>query len=194
MIKPSQVSNNPRALQPDNQVLSFFAMAGITPEACRKATAEFCAIVKEQKEAAAQEYWQAIKSPAFADYAPEYKGRPSGKEMLLGLMLPASDRASKERAKTRVWIRSATLIAALRLYHMENDRYPDNLDALVPTHLEKLPGDPFSGKPFGYISDADGRAIYSVGPDMRDDAGKIAYDWNRQGPSADKGDWVFRLP
>ncbi len=40
---------------------------------------------------------------------------------------------------------------ALFAFAKEKNRYPDKLEELVPDYLEKLPVDPWTGKPFGYV-------------------------------------------
>ncbi len=40
---------------------------------------------------------------------------------------------------------------ALLAFAKEKNRYPEKLEELVPDYLEKLPVDPWTGKPFGYI-------------------------------------------
>ena len=69
---------------------------------------------------------------------------------------------------TANWVHSETLafcrmgIAAIELeeFRRKHGAYPEH---------PKLPRDPFSGKPFGYLP---GKAIYSVGPDGIDDGGR----------------------
>jgi len=56
---------------------------------------------------------------------------------------------------------------------------PKKLDDLVPEFLESVPRDPFSGDraPLRYRVNSDGSwLVYSVGPDMNDDAGVA--EWN----------------
>jgi len=48
--------------------------------------------------------------------------------------------------------RKHTTMFALLAYAKEKNRYPEKLEELVPDYLEKLPVNPRTGKPFGYIS------------------------------------------
>jgi len=48
-----------------------------------------------------------------------------------------------------------------------------------------LPTDPFSGKPFVYRREGAGFLIYSWGPNLKDDGGKV-------GKTQDEGDIVMR--
>jgi hypothetical protein len=49
--------------------------------------------------------------------------------------------------------------------------YPERLDLLVPRHLDRLPLDPFTDRPFRYERRGDGYLLASVGQDGRDDEG-----------------------
>jgi hypothetical protein len=81
-------------------------------------------------------------------------------------------------------------------------RYPERLDDLVPTFLDRIPLDPFTDQPFHYERLGDGYLLYSEGQDGRDDRGTdIAHpivrgewvtDWTP--PDAAGTDVVVRLP
>jgi len=62
-------------------------------------------------------------------------------------------------------LRLTRLMVAARCYSLEAGRLPDSLDALVPEYFDKLPLDPFSGKPFVYEPRANPPRIRSVGKD-----------------------------
>ena len=83
-------------------------------------------------------------------------------------------------------VESAKFAIALRLYCMKHGAYPDSLDALVPEFLDKLPLDPFSGKPYVYRRDGSGFVVYSVGHNGVDDGG-VEVTGDR-----DKGDIVWK--
>jgi ABC-type transport system involved in multi-copper enzyme maturation permease subunit len=68
--------------------------------------------------------------------------------------------------------RCAIVMTALERYRRAHQRWPENLDALVPAFLPRgVPKDPYDGLPLRYRSVANGVVIYSVGPDGRDDGG-----------------------
>jgi len=61
---------------------------------------------------------------------------------------------------------------ALAAYRADYEEYPEDLAALTPRYLEKLPADPYAaGKPLGFRRQSSGYLIYSVGPDGIDQAG-----------------------
>lgn len=64
---------------------------------------------------------------------------------------------------------------ALRAYRAERGEYPQTLDALVPSVLRRVPGDPFApdpDAPLRYRRTGSGFRLYSIGPDGVDDGGK----------------------
>jgi hypothetical protein len=104
---------------------------------------------------------------------------------------------------------------ALRVWQLEHEgRYPESLDALVPSLFALLPLDPYSGRPFGYVQ-SHGQPLlplsvatlfnatqsmlkptrpgdwllYSVGPDLHDDRAELSFNANGQ-----RGDLIFSLP
>jgi ABC-type transport system involved in multi-copper enzyme maturation permease subunit len=87
-------------------------------------------------------------------------------QYLLRWFLPTLQRS---QAKVR-----CTIVAlAVERYRRAHGRWPDSLSALIPKFLEKVPIDLYDGQPLRYRRLADGVVIYSVGPDRRDDGGKI---------------------
>jgi hypothetical protein len=71
-------------------------------------------------------------------------------------------------------LRCAIAALAVERYRLRHGRWPESLDALVPDLLRAVPMDPFDGKPLRYRRNAEEVAVYSVGPDGKDDGGVIA--------------------
>lgn len=63
---------------------------------------------------------------------------------------------------------------ALRTYRREHGEYPQTLAELVPTRLDMLPRDPYTQQALVYRPVEHGYALYSTGPDARDDGGRFA--------------------
>jgi hypothetical protein len=63
---------------------------------------------------------------------------------------------------------------ALTLDRFRNDeqRYPEQLEALVPKYLAKMPVDQFTGGSPIYRQTEAGYLLYSVGPNTKDDGGR----------------------
>ncbi|MHC4200673.1 MAG: hypothetical protein ACYSU0_11830 [Planctomycetota bacterium] len=68
---------------------------------------------------------------------------------------------------------TAILGLSCELYKSRHGKYPDKLGRLAPEFLDKLPPDPFTGKPFVYkLKDAGkGFIVYSIGENLTDDGG-----------------------
>jgi len=78
---------------------------------------------------------------------------------------------SKCQADHEVNVAQAETVLSLRQYVRGNGTYPDRLDALVPSYLEDVPIDSFSGDPLIYRRDGAGFVLYSVGANLVDDNG-----------------------
>lgn len=64
---------------------------------------------------------------------------------------------------------------ALRAYHNVHGAYPETLDALAPTFVAKVPGDPYNHlAPYCYKRTEGKFLLYSIGPNGTDDHGSPA--------------------
>ena len=93
------------------------------------------------------------------EYMPDY--------LELGWRLHLVDEAALALLQTEV---------ALRRYRLDDGRFPDSTDELVPRYLAELPRDPFAGTEATTLKyrSLDGGArfiLYSIGPDLADDDG-----------------------
>ena len=68
---------------------------------------------------------------------------------------------------------AAVIGLSCELFRSARGRCPATLDELSPEFLDKLPPDPFTGKPFNYELREDGTSfiVYSVGSNLADDGG-----------------------
>ena len=95
---------------------------------------------------------------------------------------------------------TARIAILLKLYQQGHGRYPDALEQLAATG-QKLPLDPYVGKPFHYRPQGDGFMVWSVGTDGVDNHGVELDPTNRWvmwfGDSAryrgKQGDLTFRV-
>jgi hypothetical protein len=69
-------------------------------------------------------------------------------------------------------LRLLTAELALRRYRSEQFRVPTNLGLLVPNYLQRVPADPFTGRPMIYHPQGTNWLLYSLGEDGVDDDGK----------------------
>lgn len=62
---------------------------------------------------------------------------------------------------------------ALRAFQQNERRLPKSLAELTPEYLPVPLPDPYSGKPLGFLPSGDTFLLYSVGPDGKDNGGRI---------------------
>jgi hypothetical protein len=91
--------------------------------------------------------------------------------MMLGLFLPALSAATNAEDRANAMMQLTQLAAALAEHRAAHGEYPDQLDALVPSMLDKLPVDLYTSSPFIYQQQADGYLLYSMGDNGKDDGG-----------------------
>jgi hypothetical protein len=80
---------------------------------------------------------------------------------------------------------------ACKIYKNKYGRYPENLDALVPEILDRVPIDPFTDKPLVYKLTSDEVLIYSLGSNEKDDGGRQTYNLTQLVMEKDD-DWAWR--
>jgi hypothetical protein len=111
--------------------------------------------------------------------------------LMATLMMPALGRILVQSAAAQTATDQAAVACALERYRLANGQFPENLQALSPRFITRLPNDVITGEPFKYRRTGDGRfVLYSVGWNETDDggiSGKTAFDENG-------GDWVWEYP
>lgn len=94
-----------------------------------------------------------------------------------------------------VKIHLAGQACALERYKRARNKYPEQLEDLIPDFLQKLPHDPFDGKPYRYRRTEDGYyLLYSIGMDSKDDGGVLSRDTRIRYDSNDQPDWRWWAP
>jgi hypothetical protein len=90
-----------------------------------------------------------------------------------------------KEAQHQAMTREALLWCAIERFRLKLGSPPENLDALVPEFLDKIPCDPVNGLPLRYVRKGDrDYLLYSIGWNDKDDGG---VETKRR----DKGDWVW---
>ena len=74
-------------------------------------------------------------------------------------------KVSQDFLRSQTRLRCGIVGIALERYRRANDRWPKTLDELCPKYLDKVPLDPYDGKPLRYRRLNDGVMAYSVGSD-----------------------------
>jgi len=104
--------------------------------------------------------------------------------ILAALLLPATSAASNAEDRTRMGIELSKLSYALSAYRTEQGKYPDKLSKLAPKYIKEIPQDRYSGDPLIYRRESGGYLLYSIGPNLKDDAG-IGPFGDSRGPQDD---------
>jgi hypothetical protein len=91
---------------------------------------------------------------------------------------PNMSRAIRTTAQNQTLVHEALIACALECYRVAHNAYPENLDALVPQYLDKIPFDLLGGQPLHYRRADDGKfLLYSIGWDETGDGSKPLSDW-----------------
>jgi hypothetical protein len=86
------------------------------------------------------------------------------------------------------------IACALERFFLAHGQYPEDLAALTPQYIPKVPPDIMSGEPFKYqLRGGDGYILYSVGRNLVDDGGRIVFQEARRKAELNlaEGDWVW---
>jgi hypothetical protein len=95
------------------------------------------------------------------------------RSMFVGLTFPATAKMAGASHRGLADLRCAITALAVERYRLAHRRWPETLQALVPTFLPEVPVDPYDRKPLRYKQLPDGVLIYSIGPDRRDNGGNV---------------------
>ena len=109
-------------------------------------------------------------------------------EILCELLEPSLDGTFARKVRSDVSLQATRTILALRAYQLIHGRLPENLDALVPEFLDKIPVDAFNGQPLHYS--AEKKIVYSVGKNLKDDGGD---DRSNAAPEQNHLDLVYQF-
>jgi len=85
--------------------------------------------------------------------------------------VPNLPSALRQHACTRAKLMSAAACVAAMRYKNDKGKWPTTLDDLVPSYIDTVPTDPFTGKALIYRQREGGIVVYSVGLNGTDDGG-----------------------
>src|SRR2546425_694530 len=112
-------------------------------------------------------------------------------QLLAAMLLPALSNLPLKAAMAQTSTDQAALACALERFRLANGQLPENLDALAPRFIPRIPNDVITGEPPKYRRAEDGRfALYSVGWNEKDDGGTPGDKWFDE----KQGDWVWQFP
>ncbi|NBP81741.1 hypothetical protein EBU58_13705 [bacterium] len=114
--------------------------------------------------------------------------------VFVALLLPAVSAAMDAENRSTTLTKLNELSFVLAAYRAKDGSYPKSLADLAIDD-DSMPKDPFNDKDFHYVRNDDGYVIYSVGPNLRDDGGKVYYlDKDDDGRTVNKDQWDdFRI-
>jgi hypothetical protein len=114
-------------------------------------------------------------------------------KMLATLIVPAVATYVPKFAFQQTVVNEAMIACALERYRLANGVFPENLAALSPQFLNKIPHDIINGEPLKYRRTDDGKFIlYSVGWNEADDGGTVAISSTGRSHRPTEGDWVWQ--
>ncbi len=120
-------------------------------------------------------------------------GRPKG--FITALVTPAIGKAIENVEKARMRHTTALVAIAATEFRIAHGSLPEKADSLVPDFLPCLPKDTFHATSrVRYSSKDDGVAIYSVGPNGKDDGGPGPEMDNGQPKTDDVGIFLRQAP
>src|SRR5262249_7441692 len=119
------------------------------------------------------------------EMGPRAKPRPS--RMLLQVQALFMLGVFHPRQRHQASVRSLIVLVAAERYRKANGRWPESVDALVPTYLADVPLDPYDGNPVRLRRMPFGITVYCVGPDRTDDGGHIDREAKPEEPGTDIG-------
>jgi hypothetical protein len=112
---------------------------------------------------------------------------------LVRLLAPALIKFAEAFQRGQAQLRCAVVALAVERYRLAHQgRWPDSLAPLVPGYLARVPTDPFDGTPLRFRRNDAGVVIYSVGPDGKDNGGRIDRDRPRE-PGTDMGFQLWEM-
>lgn len=126
----------------------------------------------------------------FQEFTKEYGRRPWYYKTI-GELFPNLDAAFMKEGTLESMMLTARAGLACKIFNKEHGRYPSSLGELVPGLLDKVPIDPFTGKPLVYKVQNNEVLIYSLGSNQKDDGGRGTYKITQMVMDKDD-DWAWR--
>ncbi len=92
------------------------------------------------------------------------------------LLLPAAEKVTLAVLRSMARLRSLAVGLACEQFRQANGRWPKDLAEIPKSILPNVPRDPYFDAPIQYRLLPDGIVVYSVGSDLHDDGGNLAYE------------------
>jgi hypothetical protein len=140
-------------------------------------------VMSKMADGAYLDYHDALSRGLFSPQIPLYAILPA-------IIAPSFTRVSASRYSLAAHLAETQAFLALQAYRDKFGSYPNTLEELKRQIGWKLPTDPFSSKDLMYKPQAKGFLLYSIGPDRKDDGGRL--ELKRNDLTQSPGDIVLR--
>ena len=109
--------------------------------------------------------------------------------VLSSMLLPSVGKVATRIGFAQTAVDHASIACLLELHKLEHNKYPAQLaDLKTPA-----PNDPYSGEPYVYKPDPNGRyQLYGLGWNEKDDGGKVVFASPKGNLDREKGDLVWQ--
>ncbi len=133
----------------------------------------------------------------------EYDPDKTPLDPVADLFAPTMSRAASSLQHARTTRGAALLTLAAHRFRLDHGQFPESAEDLVPSYLDEVPLDRFTGEPMRYRLTPDGPLIYVSGPDLDDDGGAqpaserdedAVQRFNTPPDLAPDGDWILFPP
>ena len=120
-------------------------------------------------------------------------GRHTPYNIFTRMTFPAMQRIPILFAYTQNKFDEAVVACALERYRLAHGKFPENLEALAPQFITKIPSDVIGGQPLRYrCTETNQFVLYSIGWNEKDDGGVSKIKGGRE--DRESGDWVWQAP
>jgi hypothetical protein len=125
---------------------------------------------------------------------PELASAKLGTDSLVDLLTPGKAvmlAMASLAAQDTVYVHACQALVALRRWQLQHGALPADLGAAVSgAGFPEIPRDPFSEGSLNLKVINGDLAVYSIGPDQKDDRGEKDAEWGRR----QEGDWILKMP
>jgi hypothetical protein len=122
-------------------------------------------------------YMDAVEAQARQPYSLHLPLPPAPTDPINSMIIPEYEQVRLKHVDNETQDGLLLVTLALHAFRVEQGHYPASLAELAPAYLKKLPDDPFAVQgTFKYLVQGKSYVLYSVGPDGKDDGGRMIDD------------------
>jgi hypothetical protein len=117
--------------------------------------------------------WTLISKLSVSEQFAAYKAKQAAASTETPVLQMTVHMVTESCFRLHAQLRATDAGLAIECYRRKHGRWPERLDDLTPEFLDAVPIDIYTGKPLVYRRHKDGVVVYSVGPDEKDNGGKL---------------------